>query len=354
MNKTKKVSRADIARLAGVSGAAVTYALSDKESSKLKKETRDKILKIAEDLGYQPAFSGKSLSTGKSYTIGLLLPEQRMLNYLHYMSIVSGIAEGCEKTDYNLTLFFRNSIDKCMTSMRNGRIDGIIVLQSDFDSATIAGITNAGLPSVIVDYDYDLANAPANIACVRADHEKLIHDAFKFFISKKCKSIMHICAKQDRCASASSIMTNAFTIECQKHASSGIFGITLNPTLNFSLQIRNMLESGQRWDAFLVDSECLAELLIEELSKASLKTEKDCQTIVSSTGLRRYVCNKYRGELQFKNYYVQQQNEIGKSAWDVLSDMLAGKETEHKRLIPYKYWQADKEPPPCYWNSAEK
>lgn len=350
MNKAKKVSRADIARLAGVSGAAVTYALSGKDNSKLKEETRAKITKIANDLGYQPAFSGKSLSTGKSYTIGILLPEQRMLNYLHYMSIVSGIAGGCEKTDYNLTLFFRNSLEKCMASIRNGRIDGIIILQSDLDSGTIAEIIKSGLQSVIVDHDID--NPPENIASVRANHERLVHDAVEFFIGRKCKSIMNICAQEDRCASTSSIITSAFSDECQKYAKEGVFGITLNPTLNFSLQIRNMLESGQKWDAFLVTSECLAELLIEELSRASLKIEKDYQLIVSSTGLRRYVCNKYRGELHFKNYYVQQQDEIGKNAWNVLADMLAGKKTERKRLIPYKYWQSDKEAPPCHWNSA--
>lgn len=174
MNKAKKVSRADIARLAGVSGAAVTYALSGRDSSKLKKETRDKILQIANDLGYQPAFSGKSLSTGKSYTIGILLPEQRTLNYLHYMSIVSGIAGACEKTDYNLTLFFRNSLEKCMTSIRNGRIDGIIILQSDLAPETIAKIINTGIASVIV--DHDIGNTPENVACVRADHERLVHE----------------------------------------------------------------------------------------------------------------------------------------------------------------------------------
>ena len=352
MKKTKKVSRSDIARLAGVSGTAVTYALSAKGSSKLKKETRDKILRIADELGYQPAFSGKILSTGKSYTIGLLLPEQKMLNYLHYMSIVSGISEKMGKTEYNLTLFFRSDMEKCMGSIKNGRLDGIIVLQSDFSAEAIGAISASGLPCVIV--DYDLNDMPENTACVRADHEKLIRDAFDFFINKKCKSIMNICAKQDRCgASASSIITNTFVQECQKHAGSGVFGITVQPTLNFSLQIRNMLQAGQRWEAFLVESECLAELLIEELKKFSLEAEKDYQMIVSSTGVQRYICNKFRGKLHFENYYIQQQDEIGRAAWNILSDILNGRKCEHKRLIPYKYWKG-RDKIPCYWNSASE
>ena len=59
----------DIARLAGVSHITVSRAINN--SSNVKKETKEKILKIASDLNYSPNMNAKSLVLNRSFNIGM-------------------------------------------------------------------------------------------------------------------------------------------------------------------------------------------------------------------------------------------------------------------------------------------
>lgn len=62
-----------MARLAGVSTAAVSYAL-DGVSRKVSKETRARVLEAAAALGYQPNVSARALKLGSTAQLGLVVP----------------------------------------------------------------------------------------------------------------------------------------------------------------------------------------------------------------------------------------------------------------------------------------
>jgi LacI family transcriptional regulator len=65
----------DIARAAGVSIAAVSFVLN--KSGSVGAEVRSRVLAAAETLGYRPNQSAQAMRTGKSRTLGLLLPDLR-------------------------------------------------------------------------------------------------------------------------------------------------------------------------------------------------------------------------------------------------------------------------------------
>ena len=67
-----KISIYDIAKYSDVSPASVSYVINGK--NKVSEETRQKVLKAIEELGYVPNHNARSLSTGKSHLIGLFLP----------------------------------------------------------------------------------------------------------------------------------------------------------------------------------------------------------------------------------------------------------------------------------------
>ena len=67
-----KISIYDIAKYSEVSPASVSYVINGK--NKVSEETRQKVLKAIEELGYVPNHNARSLSTGKSHLIGLFLP----------------------------------------------------------------------------------------------------------------------------------------------------------------------------------------------------------------------------------------------------------------------------------------
>lgn len=69
----RRVTRADVARLAGVSTAAVSYALND-TSTKVSDATRARVLEAAETLGYQPNQAARALKLGSTAQLGLVVP----------------------------------------------------------------------------------------------------------------------------------------------------------------------------------------------------------------------------------------------------------------------------------------
>ena len=68
----KKATIKDIAKEAGVSPRSVSYAIN--ETGRLSPETRLRILKIAEEMNYQPNILAKGLVEQKTYLIGVVLP----------------------------------------------------------------------------------------------------------------------------------------------------------------------------------------------------------------------------------------------------------------------------------------
>jgi len=342
----RKIGRNSIAKLAGVSGATVSYAMSTNNAYRVNKQTRERILQLADELGYKPFFPGKTLATGKSYHVGLLLPSEQLLASQHIMAIVRGISGKASRTDYNLVLFFKNDLAKCLSSIESRRIDGLFVVGNhlDFD----AGKRAKAFPAVVVDGLKDTEGSD-NVCNVRSDHERMIEESMDFFISKSCGNALGI-LQGAHDAGESAIAIDAFSEQCGRKASK-IFGSILKPSRNFSEQMRGMIKSGQKWDAFLINNECLSNLALDVLEENGQREGTDFRMIVYSTANQRFSCNSYRNKVRCRRLYVEEETNIGIKAWGVMENILAGRKQAEKNLIPYRLWERPEKPLPCFWNS---
>lgn len=153
----------DIARVAGVSHTTVSRALNG--NPLIKKETRDKIEKIAANLNYVPNYSAKSLVMKKSYTIGLFfssIDQGTSASFL--VDVIKGINHVLDE-NYNLTV---NGIDGIhnLDTIIPQRFDGILVMsQSDADNTFIYHVKKMGIPLVVLNRqleDRGIMNVVAN------------------------------------------------------------------------------------------------------------------------------------------------------------------------------------------------
>jgi len=72
---SRRPTQYDVARLAGVSQSAVSKVLNDPASASIPAETRQRILKAVEIVGYQPNVLARSLRVGKTHMLGLIVPD---------------------------------------------------------------------------------------------------------------------------------------------------------------------------------------------------------------------------------------------------------------------------------------
>src|SRR3954454_5418345 len=71
----RRVTSADVARVAGVSRATVSYVLNDTPHQTISAGTRNRVLAAAARLGYAPSAAARTLRTGRSDLVLCLLPD---------------------------------------------------------------------------------------------------------------------------------------------------------------------------------------------------------------------------------------------------------------------------------------
>jgi LacI family transcriptional regulator len=89
----------DVARAAGVSSAAVSYALTG--SPGVSDELRERIRAIANELGYRPSLLAQSLKTGRARSIGLLLAD---ITNPFYTEIAASAASAAAEAGYEVLI----------------------------------------------------------------------------------------------------------------------------------------------------------------------------------------------------------------------------------------------------------
>jgi DNA-binding LacI/PurR family transcriptional regulator len=72
---TRRVTSADVARVAGVSRATVSYVLNDTPHQTISAATRTRVFEAASSLGYAPSAAARALRTGRSDVVLCLLPD---------------------------------------------------------------------------------------------------------------------------------------------------------------------------------------------------------------------------------------------------------------------------------------
>lgn len=99
----KKVTIKDVAKKANVSVTSVSFIFNGKDY-KVSKETKELVLKVADELGYHPDNNARSLRTHKSNTVGFICPD---ICNGYYSTIAKKIEDKLNKN--NFTLLIGNS-----------------------------------------------------------------------------------------------------------------------------------------------------------------------------------------------------------------------------------------------------
>lgn len=204
----KRPTIADIAREAGVSIGAVSYALNGRPG--VSPQTRKKIIAIADQIEWRPNASARALSVSRAGAVGLVVvrPSETIGVEPFYMRLISGMES--ELAQFRSALLLQ-LVDSRQDAIRitsswwaERRVDGVFVTDVRVDDERLVALEEMGIPSVqlgrpqpgsqvpgvwsdgappvkaVVDYLYGLGHRRiARIAGeARLDHTEIRNNAF--------------------------------------------------------------------------------------------------------------------------------------------------------------------------------
>lgn len=189
----KRTSLKDIALKAGVSTALVSYVLNGKEKeSRVGQEIAGKIRQIAQELHYQPNHLAKSLRSGKTHTIGLIIAD---ISNPFFASIARVVEDEAKRNGYTVII---GSSDENADNSRdllnvliNRQVDGFIIVSAEDSAGQIRELNEKRIPFVLLDrYFPDIATD-----YVSTDHYKAAYDAGNHLITNGYRHIGMIAYK---------------------------------------------------------------------------------------------------------------------------------------------------------------
>ena len=183
------VSMKDIARECGVSVATVSKALND--YSDIGKPTRERVRKMAEQLGYFPNSSARALKTKRTYNLGVLFTDEANSGLTHdfFSHILESFKVTAEAKGYDITFATGSIAARKTTYLEHCRyrgVDGVVIANIDFYDANVLELIDSDLPIVTIDHEFQ------NRSAVASDNYKGIHDLIDYIAAKGHSKIAYI------------------------------------------------------------------------------------------------------------------------------------------------------------------
>lgn len=160
-----------VADRAGVSIATVSFVVND--TKPVSRQTRDRILRAIDDLGYRRNSAARALASRRSRVIALIYP---LIDHRHHHSFVDAAATACEERGYSLVLWplhTDNVSHEIAALIQSGSADGVILMEVQLDDERVDHLRRAGAPFALIGRTRDTDG----IDCVDIDFERSVEQA---------------------------------------------------------------------------------------------------------------------------------------------------------------------------------
>ncbi len=182
-----KVTIYNVALKAGVSLATVSRVLNHPE--KVKKDTRERVLRVIDELGYRPDAIARGLASRKTTTVGILVSD---VTRASVAEMFGGISDIAIQYKYSIKLFtVPESIDydELLKTIISERVDGVLMLNDELEHEQIEKLIDIckknEIPVVLANVLFDDKSVPS----VSIDYEKASYEITKAMIDAGKKDI---------------------------------------------------------------------------------------------------------------------------------------------------------------------
>ena len=177
----------DIARDLHVS--VVTVSKVVRNHADISPQTRERVLKRMKELNYRPNLAARTLVTGRTYSMGLVVPD---LVHPFFSEVAKGLSRVLRKRGYSLIIssseedpeLERREIDQLLAR----QVDALLIASTQWTAESFRRIEDQKTPYVLIDRKF--AGLRANF--VGVDDEEVGALATEHLIERGCRRIAHI------------------------------------------------------------------------------------------------------------------------------------------------------------------
>ncbi|WP_074032525.1 LacI family DNA-binding transcriptional regulator [Exiguobacterium sp. AT1b] len=320
----------DLAKKTGFSITTVSKALNNYKD--VSDKTRAKILQAAAEMDYLPNAHAQSLSTKKSWAIGVMFSEANEVGMKHpfFNGIIESFRHATEEQGYDLIFASRNLRNRDMSYLEHFKhraVDGIVVICSDRMDEQVQELMRSDIPIVVVDMD------SANCSVVYSDNIEGARLAVNYLYELGHRKIAHIAGDETIDAGATRI--KGYELAMQELNLPIRPGYLVNAGF-FSVEegkqaMERLLELDDQPSAVFVAGDQMAIGVIEAIHEHGLHVPNDISVIgYDDIEMIQYITPKL-------TTIRQDTDEIGEAAAELLLEQMTAKERlTERRIIPVR------------------
>lgn len=150
----------DVARIAQVSIATVSRYMNGRTNG-MSLTTQERLRIAIDELGYIPNAAARSLKTGRSKLIGVVIAN---IAHMYWSTMLEGIEEGCRAMGYSVLISSASNDaetqDRYLQTLLNQNVDGLLLNPVFANDATLAKWAAINRPIIMLDRTYPALDNP--------------------------------------------------------------------------------------------------------------------------------------------------------------------------------------------------
>lgn len=187
-----RVTASDVARAAGVSQPTVSRVFS--RAASVDPEKARRVRAVAQELGYIPNLVARSLNSGSSFRIGIVLA---YLKNGFFSEALHRLSKTLNAQGYSVTVYFAansaDEVDGIVNDLLADQVDGIILASISVSNTLVARVQKSGIPCVL----FNRGQAAPNASMVTASNVAGARLATEALIAAGHRRIAHIAGWQE-------------------------------------------------------------------------------------------------------------------------------------------------------------
>ncbi|MBU3180185.1 LacI family DNA-binding transcriptional regulator [Clostridium psychrophilum] len=323
-NKVKTIK--DVAKICKVSVSTVSRAFNN--YSDISEKTRERILKMSEEIGYKPNIVAKSLSSIKNYRLAMLVEDYSEVNPLTYEMLMPFQNMASNRGYETVLLSTTSNMQKShelKKLLSDKQVDGAFIIGLKMNDDYYKQLSNINIPCVL--YDININNEKTS--CVGVDNVKGAFMAVEHLIKLRHKKIGFINGHKN--AQVSFERLDGYYLALNRYDIPVDNKLIVNGNFSFvdaQIAVKELLGKNKDITAIFCASDLMAAGAISKLQELGYSLPDDLSIIgFDDENISQYISPKL-------TTIRQHRDKIGETAANVLINIISGQSLSRNVIEP--------------------